>query len=244
MQTDPAAEWRRLAEHYRAMSDEALCELALAIGDLTDTAQQVLRGELHSRGLGDPEKIAQGPVRPDGGAPLERSRERTAPLDEEEDAETVSDGAEAEEQGSGGPHDYTWKVLLCDCEEWKQAWQLGQALSRAGIENWPESARRTGNPYSRVFVAADQLERARLVAAQPIPQDIVEESEEDPSDYVAPTCPGCGSPDPVLETADPVNAWHCEVCGRDWTDEAPPKSSPAEDATQSNGQVERFFGAG
>ena len=53
MQADPIAEWQRLTEHYREMSDEELGELACDFDDLTETAQQVLRSEMRSRGLGD-----------------------------------------------------------------------------------------------------------------------------------------------------------------------------------------------
>jgi hypothetical protein len=241
MQNDPVMEWRRLTEHYRALGDEELRLLALDYRDLTEAAQQALRAELQTRGLGDPETIARGPVPAPARASTARNPQPAAPLDEE--AEADSDGAETEEDSSG-EHDYTWKELLCECDEWKQAWQLGRALARAGIDNWPESASRTGHPYSRVFVAADQLEQARLVAAQPIPQDIVEESEAEPSDYVSPTCPGCGTADPVLESTDPVNAWHCEACGRDWTEAAPPESPQGEGATPSAGQANTFFGTG
>jgi hypothetical protein len=223
MQTDPVVEWRRLTEHYRALGDEQLRALALDFRDLTEMAQQALRAELHSRRLGDPQTIAQAAQNPVPARASAPARELLPePANELGDAsaeETGAGDAECEDEAEG-PHDFTWKVLLCECEEWKQAWQLGQALSRAGVDNWPEHARRTGQLYSRIFVAADQLEQARAIASQPIPQDILEESEAEPSAYVAPTCPGCGSADPVLESADPLNAWHCEVCGRDWT-EAP-----------------------
>src|ERR1700691_3621672 len=54
MHTDPANEWLRLAEEYRAKSDDELLELAADFGDLTESAQQALRQEMQSRKLGDP----------------------------------------------------------------------------------------------------------------------------------------------------------------------------------------------
>jgi hypothetical protein len=45
------AEMQRLSELYRAMSDGELLRLAERPEDLTDAAQQVLRGEMSSRGL-------------------------------------------------------------------------------------------------------------------------------------------------------------------------------------------------
>jgi ribosomal protein L37AE/L43A len=241
MQSDPLAEWRRLTGYYHSLIDEELMHLAMQFGELTGAAQQVLRGELHSRGLGDPETINSAPNR--GGpsfsgsgfsAPGAGAASRpvgfsvpprvAAGLSAAERAQPAPDDPAAfrEDAGSAdedaGPREYTWKTLLCECEEWKQAWQLGVALGRAGIDNWPESARSTGQLYSRIYVAADQLEQARAIASQPIPQDIVEDSNVEPGEYVLPTCPACGAADPVLESADPANTWRCEVCGSGWTE--------------------------
>jgi hypothetical protein len=221
MQTDPVLEWRRLSEHYRALRDEELRLLAYEFRDLTEMAQQALRSELHSRGLGDPETLAQAPIPEPIPEPILDPRVRSA-AQSKETAETGEEDAENENTGQGA-HDYTWKTLLCDCETAEQAWQLSEALRRAGIESWTTIPGRWYSPYGdldltnpRVLVAADQLDQARLIASRPIPQDIIDESREEPEEYVAPTCPGCGSADPVLESADPVNAWRCEVCGREW----------------------------
>jgi hypothetical protein len=48
---ETGAAMRRLVELYRAMSDGELLGLAVKPGDLTDTAQDVLRGEMASRRL-------------------------------------------------------------------------------------------------------------------------------------------------------------------------------------------------
>jgi ribosomal protein L37AE/L43A len=258
MHTDPVTEWRRLADHYRSLGEEELRLLAQHFPDLTDSAQQALRSELQSRGLGDPETIAQAaanpaPRRTSASAREFPSESADAPADAPTDApadepvDVLAHQAGPDESRSDGPLDYTWKVLLCDCEEGVQAWQLSQALTRAGIDNWPQYAGRTGQRYSRVFVAADQLEQARMIASQPIPQDIVAESEEQPGEFVPPTCPGCGATDPVLESADPVNAWRCEVCGRDWTEGTENAVSAAESTDSGRtsapeGRVESFFG--
>jgi hypothetical protein len=61
MQTDPALEWRRLAEHYREIGDDELRELAADFSDLTETAQQVLAQEMRSRGLADPRGTSPPP---------------------------------------------------------------------------------------------------------------------------------------------------------------------------------------
>jgi len=69
-----------------------------------------------------------------------------------------------------------------------------------------------------VVVAADQLEQAIEIANQPIPKEIVEESKAEVPEYVPPSCPKCGAEDPVLESAEPTNAWLCEACGAQWSD--------------------------
>ena len=43
------------------MGDEELHELAFEFFDLTDTAQQALRSEMRSRGLGDPQAASDEP---------------------------------------------------------------------------------------------------------------------------------------------------------------------------------------
>jgi hypothetical protein len=247
MQTDPVMEWRRLTEHYRALGEEELRALALDFSDLTEMAQQALRTELRSRGLGDPESL------PD--APPAEAREpvsfRPQPANafaphttgvlgrqaagvfgpNSETPQLVPDDPEPGNEDEG-PHEYTWKTVLCACDTREQAWQLAEALRRAGIESWikfqgyiysnvPLTQSQYGTGGLEILVAADQLEQARAILAQPIPQDIVDESHQTPPDFVAPTCPGCGAQDPVLLSADPVNAWRCEVCGREWVDGVP-----------------------
>jgi hypothetical protein len=133
------------------------------------------------------------------------------------DAPKVEDGAEE----SDLPREYTWKTLLCECNDSEEAWQLREALRQAGIESWIEgSGYRVAAElsYPRILVAADQLEQAREVASRPIPQAIVEQSRMPPEEYNPPVCPRCGAEDPLLEGVDPVNSWLCESCDHQWTD--------------------------
>jgi hypothetical protein len=62
MQSNPIDEWQRLTAHYRELGDDELRELAADFNDLTETAQQVLRTEMRSRGLGDPETASPAPL--------------------------------------------------------------------------------------------------------------------------------------------------------------------------------------
>ena len=67
MQINPAEDWHSLTEHYRAMLDGELEELADSLDDLTETAKEVLRSEMRNRGLGEP-----------GAKPLTRGSEAPA----------------------------------------------------------------------------------------------------------------------------------------------------------------------
>jgi hypothetical protein len=114
----------------------------------------------------------------------------------------------------GGPREYTWKTVLCECETSAQARQLCETLRQVGIESWIEMTN------ARVLVAADQLDRARAIAANPIPQEIADRFKSEVPEYEPPVCPKCGASDPVLEAVDPENAWQCEQCGEQWTETA------------------------
>jgi hypothetical protein len=46
---DQAGEWRRLAEHYRQLTDDELVDLARQMSDLTDGARDALKQDLQSQ---------------------------------------------------------------------------------------------------------------------------------------------------------------------------------------------------
>ena len=235
MQSDPSEEWRRLTEAYRDMSEEELRNLAEDFDDLTENAKQALRQEMRSRGLGDP----QSPL------PIIESQrswnvERKSydllagPLANSYVVPSDPDEVGHEEVRK---HDYTWKTLLCECNEVAVAQQISEMLTRAGIENWPEALPRyaigLGSP--KIYVAADQLEQARAIAAQPIPQEIIDDSKAEVPDYVVPKCPKCGAEDPILEAVEPTNTWCCEQCDYKWSDPADAAvDSPAKDGQPSS----------
>jgi len=237
MHFDHSQEWLRLTGEYRSRSDEELLEVNRDFADLTETAQQVLSAELRSRGLD--KKIEEEKQAAAGSSFLARVRRpfvdaATASINFDPHAsrsiEPVPDDespdAEAEDDS---PHEYTWKTMLCEGLEFDQSWQIYEVLRRAGIESWIErpGGRRAGRVADniegdiRVMVAADELDRARAIVANPIPQDIIDESHETVPEYEPPRCPSCGAADPLLESAEPVNAWKCEICGWEWNDPAP-----------------------
>jgi len=227
MQIDPVLEWQRLAAEYRQKGDEELLELARDYGDLTEAAQQTLRSEMRSRGLGDP----ANPKSP-ADAQL-TSREPPQPpvaLNNHRDPLDIASGTfgarapqpvpDAPDTGDeiDGPHEYTWKTFLCDCDTNEEAQQLAAALRQAGIDSWIQQAREFGRREARVQVAADQLDQARIIAAQPMSQKMVENEKEEAPEFVEPECPQCGSDDVVLEGVDPENTWRCEQCDAQWTE--------------------------
>ena len=213
MHADPMAEWQRLTQLYREMGDGELEELDADKGDLTEAAQHVLRDEMKKRGL-DKSRASEEANHPAGfTAPKWKSHG------------DWPEGEEAAEEGDE-PAEYTWKTPLCDCEDPEKAWQIREVLRQAGIESWLEGPGYSVAPEMsspRIVVAADQLEKAREILSRPIPQEIVEQSKAPIEEYVPPACPSCGAEEPVLESADPVNAWRCEQCGKQWTEQAEEK---------------------
>ena len=197
------------------MGDIEIRELVFQIHDLTETAQQILLDELKKRGLQE--------TQPSVSAPSANSTASAAIHYEPTNYRYEHDEGLSQDDE---PVEYSWKTLLCECETQEQVMQLAEALRRAGIDSWidqPGSRFFVRNP--RVMVAADQLEQARAVAAQPIPQDIVEELKKDeteePQYFELPNCPKCKAEDPTLESVEPSNNWLCESCGYTWSDPIP-----------------------
>jgi len=62
---DPTAEWRRLSEHYRRMSDDELLVLARQNSELTEAAQQALADEVCQRGLKLQPEMLSAPPNPE-----------------------------------------------------------------------------------------------------------------------------------------------------------------------------------
>jgi hypothetical protein len=188
------------------MGEVELYELEASISDLTEVAQQVLRDEMKKRGL-DRQRAASNIAPVSAEDPWPDSVDSLLDRDEDNDDEE-----------SDLPREYTWKTLLCECEQPEQAWQLRVVLKRAGIESWGNGPQSRDPRNPRILVAADQLDQAREIAARPIPQQIVDECTLPDEEYQLPVCPSCSAEDPVLEGVDPVNSWLCESCDYQWSD--------------------------
>ena len=218
MPVDPMEEWRRLTQLYSEMGDLEIRELASQINDLVPAAQQVLRDELKKRGFTQrlpPEAQRTGQF----GEAVHWQQEDDTAADRDEE------GSEEDSRG------YTWKIALCRCETRDEAAARSEMLRRAGIESWIQtSASRfvvpwleTGVGDNQVNVAADQLDHARTILAQPIPQEIIDQlkAEATAPAFEFPRCPRCQAEDPILESVDPSNNWLCESCGHSWSDPLP-----------------------
>ena len=208
---------------YRGMYDDELINLVADREDLTDIARQVLNLELKRRGLGDLSHAVPARAMP------EPKRERRAALMGNQGGapQIVLDYRKTKDIEA--PLEYTWKTPLCECESMEQARQLSETLRHAGVESWidePGAGFRykdfvyTGSELSnpRVMVAADQLEQARAIAANPISKEVAEESKRQVPEFEMPKCPRCGAGDPALEGVNPFNSWRCEACGQQWTE--------------------------
>jgi ribosomal protein L37AE/L43A len=219
MHGNPAEEWQQLTEHYHKMWDEELNRLAEDFGSLTEISQQVLRTEMRNRGLPDPLAPGQASRSPFRLAPSPVAPRFSSSVDPDSAGSQIPDSDSQDE--NEGPHDFTWKTPLCECETTDQARQIQEVLKRAGIDSWVERpGTRWASSVPRVVVAADQLEEAIQIASRPIPQDILEQTTVEVPEFEPPKCPQCGAEDPVLEAVDPFNTWLCEACGSEWTEPA------------------------
>jgi hypothetical protein len=209
MRSNPAEEWQRLTSLYAEKSDEELLELGADFKDLTEFAQPNLRDEMKKRGLGEPT------------APTAK---RSQPQPPPEHADTAGESELVE---------YSWMVMLCRCDTTEQANQLQDALYRGGVDAWIQNEKspgRHGLRYSELLVAPDQLDEARRIAAQPLPQDILDAANAPPlEDFVPPACPKCHSENSLLEGSEPTNSWRCDDCGYEWSEAA----SGDDNATQT-----------
>ena len=132
-------------------------------------AQQILRDELKKRGIVEP-----GP----SGSPFpssspQHARDRRTISHFVPASAEVTRSEQEEEEDDDGPREYTWKTLLCECQDLAEAKAVATMLMGAGIESWIERPQQYYvDPSSPcVKVAADQLEHAQAVIAQPIPQE-------------------------------------------------------------------------
>ena len=169
MQADPMLEWRRLTEHYREMSDGELRELDADFANLTDTAQQMLRAEMKSRGLGETGARKAAPLSRTSVAPAtiridpERAPDNPAvPLGNFGRTPMLVPDEPDGDADDEAPHDYTWKTVLCDCDTNEQAHELSAALRQAGVDSWIQQAiELAANTHACLLPPISSIGRAR-----------------------------------------------------------------------------------
>jgi hypothetical protein len=204
-----------LRRRYGDMLDRELLDEATGYNQIVPVAQQALCEEMKRRDLGDPISLATecDHTHPESLARTEGEIEARL------ESRRVLHGEEE--------RDYTWMTPLCDCGFREEAMQRLAMLARARIQ-WrffdPDRGRAdptTARLDYRILVPADQLEEALAIIAQPVPQDIIDESRMEAPEFEMPRCPRCQSEEPTLVGTEPSNQWLCESCGNEWSDPVP-----------------------
>ena len=190
-----AEQFRELMELYRSYGDEELVELSGKMADLTDTAQEALKGELSRRGL--KAVAAKEPV-----------EERVLTEEDLADMRTYAELAPAE--------------CIFDFDSERAASAAYYALTNIGIDAIVVSA--GGGKFDsrgpRVVVKPNDAKRASEILLQTSTETAEETIRNEWETFEQPRCPKCGSEEIVLESADPVNEWKCEDCGKTWLEES------------------------
>ena len=187
-------QYSELVRLYGEYGDDELIALGRQVGDLTETAQEALKGELARRRLVVSTEVKE-PVVEEVEA-IEEDDDRSLPLGFGRLAPEgcIKEFAESE--------DALAAVEMLRAEGIKCEVMLPQALDMRA---------------PRVAVAPADAERAAALLAKPIPEEF-REMVRTRDQFEIPTCPGCGAADPLLEEIEPTNKWRCEVCDRVWVD--------------------------
>ena len=227
---DPAAEYLRMSERYRQMSDEELLVLVPQSSELTPFAQQALANEVRSRGL----KAEAEDKKPSTSSRFKPPRvfvERETPKLAESSGDDLPDpdSLYAEDRKL---------VDLCIVWSVRDALKVQTILDAAGIPFFmgPEKATGveevTSNFASGVTV---QIMRIGLPWAAPgmshyAPEDEPAPKENKELNELVVRCPKCNSAEVVFEggtstlivTADDPSQkyqWTCDSCGHQWEDD-------------------------
>ena len=185
--TGDAAQYQELLTLYGSYGDDELVELGRGMADLTEMAQEALKGELTRRGL----KIASaGPAEP-----------HILTDEDLQDMRAYAELAPAE--------------CVFDFEDDRSASAAYYALTREGIEAIvvSPSGAKFDNRGPRVVVTPKDAERAAAILSGPSTDKLTAEIEETPAEFDLPRCPACSGEETLLESVDPVNQWRCDDCG-------------------------------
>lgn len=244
---DPAAEYLRLAEHYRQMKDEEVLDLIPQRDRLTPAGQDALDIEVHHRGL-KVEASAENPQatdskaaakpNPTSRAPKFRDRPEYNSVDDSLSPQRSSDEEAAEEEED--PYEEERKlVTLVTVWSLRDALKVQAILDGAGTPFYMGPEKATGveqvtSDFSKGVAvqimrvgwpwAYDALNRNYFPQDQP-PSEL----PKDPKP-LAVRCPRCKSNDVIFSGLAPVEGasledsprrfrWTCDACGNEWEDE-------------------------
>jgi hypothetical protein len=188
-----AAQYQELVMLYGSYGDEELVQFGRGMADLTEMAQEALKGELTRRGLKI--AVAGGPIK----------------------APVLSDGdlLDMRAYAASAPPECTFEY-----EDERAVTAAYYALAGAGIEAIVLSAggAKFDNRGPRVVVTPKDAERAAAILLQPSAEELT--TEETPAEFDLPRCPACGREETLLESVDPVNQWRCDHCDHTWFEES------------------------
>jgi hypothetical protein len=189
-----AAQYQELVTLYGSYGDDELVELGRGMADLTQMAQEALKGELTRRGL------------------------KIAPTGERVEAQVLSeeDLSDMRAYAASAPAE-----CIFDFEDERAVTAAYYALTVEGIEAIVVSGgarlRRRG---PRVVVTPKDAERAAAILSRPSADELKAETEETFEAFNLPQCPACGGAETLLESVEPVNQWRCDRCGHTWLEES------------------------
>jgi hypothetical protein len=189
-----AGQYQELVTLYGSYGDEELVGLGRGMADLTEMAQEALKGELARRGL----KIAPARL---------PAKDRVLSEDELADMRVYAESAPAE--------------CIFDFEDERAVTAAYYALEGDGIEAIVVSGgARPDQRGPRVVVTPKDAERAAAILSRPSAEGLKAETEEAFAGFDLPKCPSCGGVETLLECVDPVNQWRCDQCGHAWLEES------------------------
>jgi hypothetical protein len=189
-----AAQYQELVTLYSSYGDDELVALGRGIADLTEMAQEALKGELTRRGL----KMVPA------GEPVET---RVLSEDDLADMRAYAESAPAE--------------CIFDFDDERAVTAAYYALAAEGIEAIVVSGgARPDRRGPRVVVTPKDAERAAAILVQPSAEEPSAETEEAFAEFDLPKCPACRGAETLLESVDPVNQWRCDHCGHTWLEES------------------------
>jgi hypothetical protein len=208
-QVDQAAEYLRVRDHYRRLTDGELLALARNPSELTDAAQQALAGELSSRRLkAEPDK----PAATSRSQPPPEIQDPNDPYNEDRRLITIRT---------------VWSLA--------DALKLQNLLDTASIPFYigPEKATGVDTVTSNFAEGLDfqimsiGLPWARQAMQNYFPADDRAQEPEQELDEALVRCPRCNSSEVVLEDTEPVREgnspqcfkWTCDACGSQWEDD-------------------------